>query len=186
MMATVNLCEACIGQTKWCNITHAAENLRNGQRNCVTFAANGCHNNFILAINQIQPRKGYTFQDFLFDCVQKMTEEADRKEKKDNANDESLTLASEVLTLPSRKGPIVTDAELIRIHKMVHIPPSETRKVRHLENVDFVEHVDEEETPVVGYRLAACHFREPRVSANTTRRKITEQINTNLIRRHTY
>ena len=115
-----------------------------------------------------------------------MTEEADRKKKKDNANDDSLTLASEVLTLPSRKGPIVTDAELIRIHKMVHIPPSETRKVRHLENVDFVEHVDEEETPVVGYRLAACHFREPRVSANTTRRKITEQINTNLIRRHTY
>jgi hypothetical protein len=186
MMATVNLCEACIGQTKWCNITHSAENLRNGQRNCVTFAANGCHNNFILAINQIQPHMDCAFKDFLFDCVQKMTEEADRKKKKDNANGESLTLASEVLTLPSRIGPTVTDAEWIRIHKMVHIPPSETRKVRHLENVDFVQHVDEEETPVVGYRLDEWHFTKLRVSTNTTRRKITEQIHTNLIRRHTY
>jgi len=78
-MAIVNLCEVWIGLTKWCNITHAAENLRNGQRYCVTFAANSCHNSFILAINQIQPRKGCTFKDFLFDCVQKITKAAYRK-----------------------------------------------------------------------------------------------------------
>jgi hypothetical protein len=114
MMAIVNLCEAWIGLTKWCNISHAAENLRNGQRNCVTFAANGCHNSFILAINEIQPRNGCTFKDFLFDCVQKMTQVADRKKKKDNAGDESLNLASTVLTQPSRKGPTLTDAKWLR------------------------------------------------------------------------
>lgn len=112
-MAIVNLCEVWIGLAKWCNITHAAENLRNGQRNCVTFAANGCHNGFILVINRIQPRKDCTFKDLLFDRVQKMTDISDRKKKmkKDNADDESLTLASTVLTPPSRKGQTVTDGK---------------------------------------------------------------------------
>jgi hypothetical protein len=114
MMAIVNVCEAWIGRTKWCNITHAAENLRNGQRNCVKFAANGCHNSFIPTINQIQPHKSCTFKDFLFDCVQKMTKAADRKKKEGNADDESLTLAPTVLTLPSRKGPIIMDAEWLK------------------------------------------------------------------------
>jgi hypothetical protein len=48
---------------------------------------------------------------------------------------------------------------------MVHIPPSKTRKMRHQENVEFVKHVDEEETPVVGFRLSAWHFTKTRVSA---------------------
>jgi hypothetical protein len=43
----------------------------------------------------------------------------------------------------------------LKIHKMVHIPLSETRKVRNQENVEFVQHVDEEEAPAVGFRLAA-------------------------------
>jgi hypothetical protein len=74
----------------------------------------------------------------------------------------------------------------LEIKKMVHIPPSETRKMRHQENVEFVKHVDEEETPVVGFGLAAWHFIKTRVSASTTQRKINEQIHKNLIRRHNY
>jgi len=78
-MDIVHLCEVWIGLTKLYNITHAAENLRNGQKYCITFAPNSCHNSFILAIIQIQPRKGCFFNDYLFDCIQKMTEAADRK-----------------------------------------------------------------------------------------------------------
>jgi hypothetical protein len=40
-----------------------------------------------------------------------MTEAAESKKKKDNADDESLTLASTVLTIRSRKGPSITEAE---------------------------------------------------------------------------
>ena len=43
-----------------------------------------------------------------------MTEAAESKKKKYNADDESLTLASTVLTLPSRKGPTITDAEWLK------------------------------------------------------------------------
>ena len=43
-----------------------------------------------------------------------MTEAADRKKKEGNADDESLTLVSTVGTLPSRKGPTVTDAKWLK------------------------------------------------------------------------
>ena len=58
------------------------------------------------------------------------------------------------------KGPPVTNAadclqSGLKIHKMIQVPPSETRKVRHPENIDFVQHIDEEKKRVVRVQIAA-------------------------------
>lgn len=90
-----------------------------------------------------------------------------------------------MLTQPSRKRPTVTDVEWLKNSQNGSYPTKRKKKVCYQENVDFVRHVDEEETPVVGFRLAEWHFTKLRVSANTTRIKITEQIHKHLIRRYT-
>jgi len=48
--------------------------------------------------NQKQKGKGYAFKDFILDCVQEMTEHDKRKDGKDSAGDESLTLTSTAWT----------------------------------------------------------------------------------------
>jgi len=66
------------------------------------------------SLHDARSTKYKIYKDFLFDCIPKMTEAADRKKKEGNADDESLTLVSTVGTLPSRKGPTVTDAKWLK------------------------------------------------------------------------
>lgn len=49
------------------------------------------------------------FKDFILDCVQKMTEPAEREKEKDRADDEFLASISTASTPPSRQRPPVTD-----------------------------------------------------------------------------
>jgi hypothetical protein len=77
-----------------------------------------------------QKGKGCAFKDFILNCVQKMTDPAQRGDEKRSGDNESLATASTALTPPSHKGSPVTDPANcsqveLKIDKMVHVPPSE-------------------------------------------------------------
>ncbi|PSN49971.1 PiggyBac transposable element-derived protein 4 [Blattella germanica] len=81
-------------------------------------------------------RRKYLFKDFIMECVEKMTEENKHNEGEDfNSEDESMTSNSTVPTPPPatwKRPPMKDPANRLegglKIHKMVHVPPSNNKK----------------------------------------------------------
>jgi hypothetical protein len=98
--------------------------------------------------------------------------------REDSADDESL--ASTPTALPPRKRlPVKDPADRVwgGQKNIKHLMFHRVKKgdARHREGVEFVQHRNKERKPVSCIRLAVWHFAKLRVSANITRRKVTEQ-----------
>ena len=81
LLSIINLCEVWMGQTKWYTIAHAAQKPQNWLRDwCYFWLQLAALHSFIMFKNTM----------ILLDCVQKMTELAQREVESDGEDNESL------------------------------------------------------------------------------------------------
>ena len=82
-----------IGQAKFCTFTHVAGKLKGIKKFVFVLLHVVALNSSILfkkyTTNHNEKGKGYAFQDFMLDGVQKMTESLERKDEKDGTDDDS-------------------------------------------------------------------------------------------------
>ncbi|PNF23477.1 hypothetical protein B7P43_G07725 [Cryptotermes secundus] len=84
-------------------------------------------------------KRNYKFKDFILDCVEKMTEPnkqcGEGEQSRNEVDDESIASDSSAVTPPpaTLRRPPVKDPENrleggLKVHKMVHVPPSNNKK----------------------------------------------------------